>query len=402
MRSFGKKGADPVPIPTGANAAILVMVIAAFILLYILFLPKGERDKLLDKDVAASRPFEAGQVVGSTLIKENPGTLSKLKDKEFSHQLPSFNLFSKKEDAILKSVDSVYAEASRGDEKRRTVLLVVKDNVENAMLSFTVKDHEGVLTIKHNEQDIFSGEAGSFTGPLSLELEEENLFEFSAGPVPWYKPFSKNFYSIGDVKITGTVERVDNKEARQTVIIGQEEAGLMSEASLSYFVDCSLKDAGRLSVYLNEKLLSSKVPDCGGPEKLQIDPDDIIAGKNEFRFVAEKGTYLLDQLSLRTKLKEPIYPLYFFSVNSTTFGRIENNAVNSTLSIRFVDDRERKTATVEINSQKTRLDTRMSNYSKNIDSFLVAGTNFLRIVPETTLNIVELKLVLDCRKASDC
>lgn len=402
MRDYGKKGAEPPSLPTGANAAILVMVIAAFIILYILFLPKGERDKLLERDISAAKAISPEAIAGAVLIKENPGVLTKLREKEFEHRIPSFNLFTKKEDAILKSFDSINVETSRSVQRKRSVVLAVKDKVENAKLSFSVNDHSGVLIVAQDETEIFRGEVDAFTDPLSLELKEENLFEFSTEPVPWYKPFSKNFYDLRDVKITGTVEKVDNKEARHTVILGQEEFNLISEASLSYFVECSLKDVGVLSVYVNEKLLASKVPDCGNPERLQLDPKDLLAGKNDFRFVAEKGTYLLDQAVLRTKLKEPIFPIYFFSINSSVFKRIENNSINSTLSITFVDDLERKTATVEINNQKTRLDTRAANYSKNVDSFLIAGTNFLRLVPETTLSIIELRLVLDCRRASEC
>lgn len=402
MRRFGKRGDGPVPLPSGANAAILVMVIAAFILLYILFLPKGERDKLLEKESVSSQAVAAGSLPGSTLLKENPGTLTRLKEREFEHSLPSFNLFSKKEDTVLKGVESVYIEAARGADKRKSVMVAVRDKVENAKLIFSVSDHNGVLIIKHNDNEIFSGEVKQFTEPISVDLKEENLFEFSTEPVPWYKPFSKNFYDLKDVRITGTVEKLDNKEARQAVILGQEEADLLSEAAMSFFVDCNVRDIGRLSIYFNEKLLSSKVPDCGSAEKIQIDPVDVVSGKNDVRFVAEKGTYLLDQVHIRTKLKEPIFPLYFFNINSSTFSRIENNTVNSTLGITFVDDKERKAATIEINNQKTRLDTRSANYSKNVDSFLAAGTNFIRIVPETTLNIVELRLVLDCKKAEEC
>ncbi len=401
MRQFGKKGVDA-PAPSGANAAVLVLIIAAFIVLYILFLPKGERDRLLEKENTGTKTVTPEAISGAMLIKENPGVLTKLKDKDFEHRIASFNLFTTKEDAVLKSINSIYTESTRNGQKKRSVILALKDKVENAKLSFSVNDHSGKLIIEQNSQEIFRGEVDSFTEPMDLELKDENLFEFSTETVPWYKPFSKNFYDIKDAEITGTVEKVDNKEAVQTVILGEDEANLLSEASLSYFVECSTKDVGRLSVYVNDKLLAAKVPDCGNPDKLQIDPNDLVGAKNEFKFVAEKGTYLLDQVILRTRLKEPIFPIYFFSINSTTFRRIDNNTINSTLSLSFIDDKERKTATIEINNQKTRLDTRAANYSKNVDSFLIAGTNFLRIVPETTLSVIELKLSLDCRKASEC
>ena len=403
MRNYGKKAQElPMPTPSGANAAIVVFVIAAFIVLYLLFLPKGEREKLLETSSSTVTAVTPGSLPGATLLKENPGVLTKLKENVFDHKIPAFNLFTKKEDVVLKSLSSIYVESSRSDVKKRTILVTVKDTVENAKLSFAINDHNGKLIIKQNDNDLFSGEVDSFAEPISLELEPENSFEFSTDPVPWWKPFSKNFYDLKDIKFTGTVERLENKEAVQTVILGDEETNLLSEAALSFFVDCSVKDVGRLDIYLNNRLLASKVPDCGSAEKFQIDPNDLRAGKNEFRFIAEKGTYLLDQLLLRTKLKEPIFPIYFFSINSSTFSRIENNTVNSTFSLRFIDDKQRKTATIEINNQKTRLDITGANYSKNVDSFLVGGTNYLRIVPDTTLNIVELKLVLDCKKAEEC
>ena len=403
MRCFGKRAQAPVPgPPSGANASILVFIIGAFILVYILFLPKSDQAKLLGKETTTVTVPTPGELPGSTLLTERPGTLTKLKEKEFDHSIPSFNLFTKKEDTVLKTVDSVYVEESRSVSKKKTVILTVRDRVENPKLSFTVNDHKGNLIINLNDNELFTGEVDSFTEPLSLDLEEENLFEFSTEPVQWWKPFSKNFYDVRDFKVTATVERIGNKEALQTFIIGEEEGNLLSEATLSYFVDCNVKDVGKLTINLNGNLLASKVPDCGSAEKSQIDPDDLLTGKNELIFVAEKGTYLLDRILLRTKLKEPIFPVYFFTVNSSVFRRIENNTVNSSFALRFVDDKERKTATLEINNQKTRLDTRAANYSKNIDSFLVEGSNFIRILPETTLNILELKVLLDCRKAEEC
>jgi len=383
-------------------AAVLIIVITLVIVLYILFLPKTDRDQLLaDESGATSGSTTTTTLPGSVLLDEHPGVLTNIKESTFDHSIPSFNLFTTKEDTTLKSVDSIYVESTKGADKK-DVLLSVNDKAENARLAFSVNAHSGNLIITQNGNEIFHGEVQSFIEPLSITLEKDNLFEFSVEPVPWYKPFSKNFYDIRNFQVMATVEKLDNKEALQTVLISQDEANLVSEASLSYFVDCDIKEVGRLTIYLNDKFIASKVPDCGSAEKLQLDPQDLVSGKNEFRFVAEQGTYLLDRLNLRTTLSSPVFPLYFFNLNSSVYKKVANNTINSTLALRFVGDNERKVATIDINNQKTHLDTLQATYSKNVDSFLMEGSNFIRVVPDSTLSIIGLKLTLDCKTAADC
>jgi len=65
--------------------------------------------------------------------------------------------------------------------------------------------------------------------------------------------------------------------------------------------------------------------------------------------VAEEGSYLIDQVFVKTKLRKPISPVYFFDINRTMFERIDNNTINSTINLRFIDDDERKTAVIELN-----------------------------------------------------
>jgi hypothetical protein len=387
---------------SGSGAAIVVILITALIVLYVLFLPEGDRNDLLGTTSTGTGNAAPGAITGSMLLDEHPGTMTVVKDNEFQHSIPSFNLFTKTEDTTLKSIESFHIESAGSTPGTKAIMLSTNDRVQNAKLSFSVPHHSGNLVITQNEQEIFRGEVDNSVEPLDITLQSENLFQFSTEPVPWWKFFSKNYYDVASLKITGSVEKIDNKEALQTVMVSEDETNLMESAYLAYFVDCNVHDVGRLIIYLNTKLISSKVPDCGSADKIQIDPKDINSGKNEFRFVAEQGTYLLDRLTLRTQLKEAIYPLYFFSINSSVYTKIANNTINATLNLQFPDDSERKVANFEINSQKTRMDTMSANYSKNIDNFLKDGTNFIRIKPETTLNIVEMRIYLDCKRSSDC
>ena len=101
---------------------------------------------------------------------------------------------------------------------------------------------------------------------------------------------------------------------------------------------------------------------------------------------------------MKTKLRKPIFPVYFFDINRTEFGRIENNTINASISLKFIDDDERKTAVIELNNHRIFLDTRQNSFSKNINPFVIEGSNFVRITPEKTLHVLELKVELDCGK----
>jgi hypothetical protein len=219
------------------------------------------------------------------------------------------------------------------------------------------------------------------------------VIEFKVQPVGWMF-WKKNYYELASIKLTGTVETYASREATTTFLIGREEKTNLKEAYLLYLPDCKTGQTERLSVYLNEMLISSKAPDCGAPEKIILNPDDLKEGTNDLRFFAEKGTYLIDQVVVKTELRQPIYPVYFFEVNETRYSLVQNGTLKAVLTMRFVDDKERKAATLNINNMKTFLDTTSDRYNKTIDTYLVEGSNFVRIEPQTNLPIINLKVEL--------
>ena len=74
---------------TGINAAILVAIISAFIIVYIIFLPESEkRDFLLNKSSSGSGSDE-GDIL---LLREFPGTLTKASGVEDEKNLPNIFL----------------------------------------------------------------------------------------------------------------------------------------------------------------------------------------------------------------------------------------------------------------------------------------------------------------------
>ena len=176
----------------------------------------------------------------------------------------------------------------------------------------------------------------------------------------------------------------------------------VEDAYLVYLVDCDVSVAGRLTVRLNDRLLSSKVPDCSSLERTDIDPRDFIEGRNELRFSAEKGRYLIDRISVKTRLRNPVFPLYFFDISETQLKKIEDGEINATITLNFIDDDRRKTAVVAVNGRRLALDTRGDLFSRSIDAFVKQGSNSLRIEPDRTLHVTELKVELHCRDEEDC
>lgn len=388
---------------SGGGAAAVVIVVASFILIYLLLIPAEDRDKILEDEEAAAVSAAKAKVPGSVLLDERPGTVTKLKESEFEHSIPSFNLFIEKEASVLKKVDSVFVESS--GTSSRAIPFFVEDKASDGKLTFSVNEHKGKLAVRFNGEEIFRGEANRLVEPLSLEnIGKENLLEFSVDVPPAWKFWEKNFYDVRNVQVVATVEKLGNMEAVSTFFMTKEEADRenIEEAFIIYLVDCKVSEAGRLSVMLNGKLLSSKVPDCGNMEKTFIDPGEFVAGKNELRFSTEGGKYLVDRIFVKTKLKKPIAPIFFFDVNSTQFSKIDKNDINASVSLKFVDDDERKNAVIDLNGHRIFVNTRQNAFSKNIDEFVVEGSNSLRLEPETTLQILSLKVELDCKEEKDC
>lgn len=382
---------------SGTPAAAVILVIAAFILIWIVLIPTEDRETLLENGQNETEAAERQETLG-TLLEERPGTIRKQDSYGFYYSIPSFNLIVKKEDRILKEVDSVFIES--GGVSSRAVPFFERDRAENGRLAFSVKDHSGVLTILFNGEQIFRGEVNDLLEPLALDkIEEENILEFSVDSPPGWQFWKKNQYDIRNLKITATVENVENQEALTTFAMNREKIDPenVENAYISYWVDCDVRTAGRLTVHLNNHLLSSRVPDCGSPEKTAIDPDDFVEGRNELRFSAEKGNYLIDRISVRAVLKDQPFPVYFFYVNETQFRKIDGGELNTTLLMKFVDDDRKKEGVINVNDRRLSLSLRSREYeySRNIDAFLREGSNSIQIEPDDTLHVLELKVKLD-------
>ncbi len=384
---------------SGAGAAILVAIIAALIVMYILFLPPAEREALLEGN--ATEDGESSAVSGNaTILKESPGRLDYLSQKEIEHTLPSVNLYTTTKDVVFESRHSVYVKNAWFDKSFYNISFPIEnlENTDNVNLVFNVKEASGKLTLKLNGRELYSSEIKtSNIEPIPLpkrHLEDENFIEVMVSGVGW-KFWRTNEYTLENIKITGSVTDKSSQESKVAFQVSNTEKNNLDRVFLKFFPDCDVGGVGPLQIYLNNNEIFSSVPDCGVLRSLEISPHYLLSDENTLIFKTSRGKYLIDNLIVKSELKELTYPTYYFEMNESIHEDVLENKLDAVLYLMFPDDIEDKKAEIIVNTHKAGLNTQESGYSLNIDSYMREGNNVVEIRPKTTLDVVELKVVLE-------
>jgi len=304
------------------------------------------------------------------------------------------------EDSAIKMVDSAYVETSKSVKKTKT-MIVLLDNpsqAQNVFLTFAVTKHKGSLIVKMNDEEIYNGEiSDTYASPIKLsDLKAENIIEFSVSAPGFLAFWDTNYYYLSDIKVMGTLVNNKNRAASVSFYARPEEVGNADEATLAYYVDCT-SSIGKLEVRMNGQLLSSKMPDCGSAEQATFSPGTLQEGNNELSFTIDKGTVTIDQIILKTNLKEANWPIYYFDLDSSEYYKIRNGSYDAMLTIKFADDTSDKEALFTISDHKVYLSSTQKSYTKSIGEYLVDGSNYIMIEPRTELSIVELKVTFESK-----
>jgi hypothetical protein len=152
---------------------------------------------------------------------------------------------------------------------------------------------------------------------------------------------------------------------------------------------------GVLEISINEHEIFSSVPDCGTPRPLEFSSAHLITGENTLAFKTDRGRYLIDQVRVTTRLKETPSFTFFFDIDEDDYEDIKDENKVANLTFFFTDDEEDKEAVIYVNSRKISM-TRHDDitWSANLKSYVEEGSNSLKIVPETKLEVRKLQLRL--------
>lgn len=319
----------------GATSTLLILI-AGFIVLYILFIPAGERQKLLQEDytypggsseqgIDGTSPAAGGVYLpNATVLQESPGRIDYLKFREYEHPLAAVNLYATTTAKILKQEESLYVKNGIFDKLFRNVTFTIDDleNTDNILLSFNVKRARGRLTVTLNGQVILDSFVDTPTpNPIVLtkeSLRDINILEFSVSPVG-FAFWTTNEYELQGLKITADVTDISEQASRSTFTVTDVEKFNLQEATLTFFPDCSPRAVGKLSVYINNYQAFSAIPDCGQINVIDISPSVLTAGTNNVVFTTERGDYLIYQIMVKTSLREQTFPAYYFDLDESLF-----------------------------------------------------------------------------------
>jgi hypothetical protein len=384
----------------GINAALLVAIIAAVIIIYILFLPTEDREALLDEesDYAGSSTSSNAELI--TLLSENVGRLDpvgRVRDKD----IPNVNIFEVTNSKVLDTANPISIRNGWFDKRIKIVKFGIIDleNTNNIVLSFSAPKRRGLLSIKLNGELVYEFDINSLNiDPIKLKkglLSDVNELEFSVSGVG-AKFWATNEYALDEVKIIGDITDLSRQESQNVFTLTDTEYKNLEEVKLKFIPYCSTAaKVGVLDVFVNNRNVFSAVPVCNDRYEQEVPLSAVSAGQNKIIFKTNKGSYSVEQIELDFREKDIPEAVYYFEVNSTTFEDIVDDEYDSFIRIKFVDDVNTKRLDLNINDHLARIDQEKKTYEKNIDSWIEEDNNFIKITPKTTLEIVEVRIELE-------
>lgn len=316
-----------------SGASVLIVIITLLIILYILALPPAERADLLgDQPTIVTGPGinpqgnnPAVSYTGKeTLLEETPGRIDYTALNELEIPLTSFTLYKTTSAKVLEEYNSFYIKNGVGDISAKNISLGI-DNlnlIDNVILTFKTKKHEGILTIKLNSQTIYEYDIDTLNPePIKIKktlLSDNNHIEFSVSSVGW-KFWLTNEYSFEGIKIIADVEDTSRQDTQNTFFVNEDQAQDIERATLRFHPECITSKVGKLTLKLNGRTVFSGIPDCGSPNFFEFTPNFVIIGKNKIDFSIDEGSYLIDLIKIKLEFKDNEIPVYYFDVDDRLF-----------------------------------------------------------------------------------
>jgi len=379
------------------NAATLVAIIAALIIIYLLFLPPDIRQEILDGN-STNTTDSSSSGHNNTLLNERPGHLSYLPVNEYTHDLPAFSLYKITNSETIKTQNPFMIRNAWFDKSFKRVTFKINDveNTDNLLLSFRSTTRKGKLTIKLNDAIIYEDHMPDENSPaLSLSkdlMQENNYLDFEVNGVG-LAFWATNEYNFQDMKIVGDVTDLSRQESMVKFVVSTSEKYNVDKATIKFNPDCQEKNSGILDIYINAVTVYSAVPDCKVLNSAVIPTGLFETGENTASFKTNKGSYVIDNIKIVTKLKDATGMVYYFDIDSEQNKLIQNSSKSAVLEIKLVKTDEIKEANIIVNGHTTSMRTDQDLWTKTLQKYwLMEGSNYIKIDPKTEMDLAGVRI----------
>ncbi len=384
--------------PSGASAASVVALLTLLLVFYILFLPPEERQRLLEgENVTGKIPVSAERP--KVLLLANIGTLEFFGQNEVEHTIPNLLLTETSSAAVLQSFNTFVVTKSLFSEKPRAVEFQLQNvqALQNVKLVFQAPESSGTLLIKLNGIALFEGSVSAVLAPIEIpaaQLRERNTLEFSVSS-PGIAFWRTNSVQVDGLQLIADVKDIARQSSYNVFTVDREEKQLFNKATLSFFAVCQQQQVSSLEVRMNSRTAYNSVPDCDTLNRFELFGDYLQEGQNTLEFTAARGTYRIEQIKIKTGLKEPKPFVQFFELNTTEYNKTAGKNQKLILQLEFVDDNKDKQAEININGLLVFLDQKEKTFRRDISINAREGNNYIEIKPKSTLHIVKLEVKLE-------
>jgi len=319
-----------------------------------------------------------------------------------SHSVSTVNIYHKNQPKIVPLTNSLLVSNGWFIESFPILAfnLENKQNIDKISLYFNTIKSDGTLKIKLNDNPVM--EENIQEGIKIIDLpktnlqEKDNKLEFKTSFPFWI--WSTNDYQLKDVGVKINYELVNTKEER-TFVLAEDEKSNIKSARLEYYQQCNSDTKGQkypLKIYINDKkLFDGNILCIEGRIAHEVSLTNLLAGENKLLFVLEEGDFTFSDIQLLTKLKSSVYPTYYFTVNKNQIDDLKDGASQAKLKFYFDDNVALKKAKISVDSQEFFIDTRASDFTYDITPCLTQGTNFIKIIPLNSFNIIGMKVYIE-------
>jgi hypothetical protein len=382
----------------GNQAAILVIIIAVLLILFVLSLSPEERAKLLDE--APTNGLDPAFPDSITLIRAMPGHIRYVPDTEKIHELAPFNLNAERKGDILYTKSSIYLKNSAFEKITDTITFkATPQTTTNIILNFNVERSSGSLIIQLNDETIYNAPVKSGDSPVihisPSQIKQENTLKFQvSGPGAAFWRY--NEYTIRNLNIYGDILDLTRSKNTQVFNIGQREASELKEANLRYLPTCNQANIQNLRIHVNNLEIFTGIPDCNVFNTVQIPTNYLFEGVNDISFQIGEGRILIERARIQTSIDKPYTLTYYFEVRDAYF-----NFVNEAYELRprydaIMDltfpNTEQKRFDVLINGKPISFNTARLRETRSMNLFLQPGTNSIQIIPKSEFTMTELRI----------